>query len=306
MKPFTTAALAALFTCCLATTHPVQSSSLGTAKSTADMVASLAEPGMVELETITAADWEVERSGLLNVEHPSAKDAGLSDGDEKIQVYFHALRHPTKGLFIVDTGMELALRDAPEKSAFSGIVRSAMHFEKLQVRVATSEWLAKETKLAGIFLTHLHLDHISGMRDVPNSTPIYVGLHETDGVRFLHLFVRGSTDAALEGKEALSQWQYRPDASGTFDGVVDIFGDGSVWAIWVPGHTPGSTAYLVRTKTGPVLLAGDACHTRWGWEHQVEPGWFTANATEGAKSFQRLQAFVAAHPQVQVRVGHQP
>ena len=44
-----------------------------------------------------------------------------------------------------------------------------------------------------------------------------------------------------------------------------------------PGHTRGSTAYLVRTPQGPVLLTGDACHTRWGWEHDVEPGNFSGD-----------------------------
>jgi len=33
------------------------------------------------------------------------------------------------------------------------------------------------------------------------------------------------------------------DPSGLFAGVLDVFGDGSFWALWVPGHTPGSTAY---------------------------------------------------------------
>jgi hypothetical protein len=29
---------------------------------------------------------------------------------------------------------------------------------------------------------------------------------------------------------------------------------------------------LARTTTGPVLLTGDTCHTRWGWDNSVEPG----------------------------------
>ncbi len=87
--------------------------------------------------------------------------------------------------------------------------------------------------------------------------------------------------------------------------MLDVFGDGSVWALWVPGHTPGSTAYLVRTAKGLVLFTGDACHTRWGWEHHVEPGTFTADGPLSALSFQRLQKFVEAHPGTEVRFGPQ-
>ena len=40
---------------------------------------------------------------------------------------------------------------------------------------------------------------------------------------------------------------------------VDLFGDGSFWAISVPGHTDDDIAYLINGAT-PVLLTGDASH----------------------------------------------
>ena len=68
---------------------------------------------------------------------------------------------------------------------------------------------------------------------------------------------------------------------------------------------PGSTAYLLRTPRGPVLLTGDACHTRWGWDHQVEPGSFSSDVPRSAESLARLERLVAEHPGVEVRLGHQ-
>lgn len=56
---------------------------------------------------------------------------------------------------------------------------------------------------------------------------------------------------------------------------------------------------------GPVLLTGDASHTRWGWDNHVEPGTFTGDARQGTQRFEKLQAFGAAHPEIEVRVGHQ-
>jgi N-acyl homoserine lactone hydrolase len=289
-----------------ATSHAVQKSSLGVARPAADLLAVLDLPGTVELESVASADWAVERSGLINLDHPTAKAAGLKDGDEPIQIFFHALRHPEKGLFIVDTGGETALRDAPETSAIGGFVRSAMHMEKLKVLAPLGEWLAKQPEpLAGVFLTHLHLDHVTGMADVPKGTPVYTGPGEGSARQFLNVFVQGSTDRALNDKPALSEWGYSHEANTIFEGIVDIFGDGSVWALWVPGHTPGSTAYLVRSTKGPVLLVGDASHTRWGWEHDVEPGTFTSDGPRGVESFKKLRAFAAAHPNVDVRIGHQ-
>lgn len=288
------------------TSHPHQPSSLGAARPVNDLLVLLDQPGPVELESVASSDWAVDRSGLINLKHPTAKAANLEDGDEPIQVFFHALRHPTKGLFIVDTGIETALRDAPEKSAMQGIVASAMHLEKLKVHQPLGEWLAKQPQpLAGVFLTHLHLDHVTGMADVPAGTPVYTGPGEAQARAFLNVLLKPNTDRALAGKAALSEWTYAAEASGLFEGAVDIFGDGSVWALWVPGHTPGSTAYLVRSTKGPVLLTGDASHTRWGWEHDVEPGTFTADGPRGVDSFKKLRAFAAAHPNVTVRFGHQ-
>lgn len=103
----------------------------------------------------------------------------------------------------------------------------------------------------------------------------------------------------------MSVWRFAPDVDGAFDGLLDVFGDQTFWAIHVPGHTAGSTAYLARTTTGPVLLTGDACHTIWGWEHGVEPGSFSSDRAQSASSLARLRRFVAKHPTMDVRVGHQ-
>src|SRR5207237_10380367 len=114
-----------------------------------------------------------------------------------------------------------------------------------------------------VTLTHLHLDHVSGLPDVPHGTPIYAGPRELTAHTFNNMFVRSSIDRAFAGQDAVAEWPFAPDPDGRFAGVLDIFGDGSVWAIHVPGHTPGSTAYLLRTPQGPVLLTGDVCHTAW-------------------------------------------
>jgi N-acyl homoserine lactone hydrolase len=88
--------------------------------------------------------------------------------------------------------------------------------------------------------------------------------------------------------------------------VIDVFGDGTVRALHVPGHTPGSTAFVARTPAGPVLLTGDACHTAWGWEHGVEPGSFSNDRPQSAASLERLRRFASKHPAMQIRLGHQP
>ena len=298
--------LSLLTSACALTTHAVQPGTLGVPRSTAELLAVVDQPGTVTVETVASCDWEVDRSGLINLDNPVAREAHLVDGPEPIQVFFHVLRHPTRGTFLVDTGVERALRDHPDQAAIRGIVASFMKLEKMKFNAPLGDWLAAHPeKVEGIFLTHLHLDHVSGLPDAPLDTPLYAGPGEAREHSWVNAILAPNIDRALAGRPALQEWPYTPDASGRFRGVIDVFGDGSVWALWVPGHTAGSTAYLVRTPTGPVLLTGDASHTRWGWEHDVEPGSFSADRPASVTSLAHLKQLVADHPSIEVRFGHQ-
>jgi glyoxylase-like metal-dependent hydrolase (beta-lactamase superfamily II) len=176
----------------------------------------------------------------------------------------------------------------------------------MKIQVALGDWLAAQPgPVAGVFLTHLHPDHLSGMADVAAGTPVYAGPGEAGERALVNLFLQPNIDRAFAGKGPLAAWPFGPDAGGAFEGVVDIFGDGSAWALWVPGHTAGSTAYLLRTPRGPVLLTGDACHTRWGWDHDVEPGSFSSDLPRSVESLARLRKLVTEHPGVELRLGHQ-
>ncbi len=289
---------------CSVTSHHATVGTLGEAASTEAMEAKMAEPGRVTVERVVAAKWAVPLSGLLNLDHPKAEAAGLEDREEAIEIYFYVVRHPEHGTFIVDSGVGREFQ-SPDDTFVSGLVASQMNLDALEIEVDTASWLeAQNGALAGVFLTHLHLDHIMGLRDVPEGTPIYVGPGETEASLFINMFVQGTTDRALEGHDVRS-WATKPDPSGTFEGLVDVFGDGSFFAIHVPGHTPGSMAFVAITADGPVMMVGDTSHTTWGWDHGVEPGDFTADREGNAESLKALRALAARHPNTTVHLGHQ-
>lgn len=291
---------------CVVSGHPAGPSKWGESAASSQLEATLEEPGPIEVESVASATWQVPLDGMLNLEHPKARAAGLSDKEQPITIYFHALRHPTRGLFIVDTGVERAFTHDPEHALIRGFMAKAAKVDNIVVKVDLASWLARQPEpLAGVLLTHLHLDHILGMPDVPRGTPVFTGPGEARAGGFMNLFTRPITDRAFEGQATLAEWQFQPDPQRRFAGVVDVLGDGSLWALHVPGHTPGSTAYLARTPRGPVLMAGDACHTWWGWEHGVEPGSFSRDRPQSAESLQALENLVRRHPSIDVRVGHQ-
>jgi N-acyl homoserine lactone hydrolase len=301
-----TPCLGFLLLCCAASHHQVEPSPLGAPAPLQKLLDVVDRPGPLTVETINAADWEVDRDGLINLNHATARAAGLKAGPEAIHIFFHVIRHPTKGLFLIDSGVEEALRKAPDTSVLKGLVANVMGRDKMKVHLTLAQFLAAQSQpVSGVFLTHLHVDHVLGLPDLPHGAKVYVGPGETDVSSFNHLFTRGVIDAALAKAAPLQAWRFQPEANGPFEAAIDIFGDGSLWALWVPGHTPGSTAYLARTATGSVLMVGDASHTAWGWSHDVEPGSFSHDQPRSAESLKRLRAFAAAHPSLDVRLGHQ-
>ncbi|MEE8294897.1 MAG: hypothetical protein V3R64_04225, partial [Sphingomonadales bacterium] len=71
------------------------------------------------------------------------------------------------------------------------------------------------------------------------------------------------------------------------------------------GHTPGSTAYLVRTKDGPKLIIGDAVRIRVEWDHGI-PQKGAADRKLANLSAERLRVFAQEFPEIEVFLGHQP
>jgi N-acyl homoserine lactone hydrolase len=291
---------------CAQTTHDAIQAPLGRPANWPMLEATLDEPGPIEMQKVVAASWEVELGGMLNLDHPKAEAAGLENEPEPIEIYFYALRHPARGTFLVDTGVARSIAQRSDDMPIGWLVQSVMNVDALEVHVDTKTWLEEnDVAPTGVLLTHLHLDHILGLTDIPKSTPIYVGPGEPDDRRFLHLFARSTTDENLEGFGPLEELRVTREAGAPF-AAVDILGDGSLYGLHVPGHTRGSMAYLARTTEGPQLLTGDGCHTAWGWHHGVEPGTFNTDGEQSAQSLAALRSFAKAHPEVTVHLGHQP
>ncbi len=289
-----------------ASRHPTVAARLGVVRGARAMESVLDTPGPIAVETLVNGTWSVDRSGLVNLDHPAARAARYTDALEPIEIYAHVLRHPTRGVFLVDTGVDTALRDAPARSPLHGLAAQAAHTERMAFRTMTGDWIrAQPSPPTGVFFTHLHLDHVLGARDVPHGVPLYAGEGELAWRAAENLFTQPITDEALAGHGPVQLLPFRADPDGVFEGVLDVFGDGSLWALRVPGHTPGSLALVARTPDGPVLFTGDTCHTAWGWTHGVEPGGFTHDHARNAASLRALRALAARHPRMIVRLGHQ-
>jgi N-acyl homoserine lactone hydrolase len=288
------------------TTHPTTPASIGTPISSSAMEGLIDQSGPVEFETV-GSDWAAPLSGLLNLKAPEAVQAGLKNHKEPIHIYAHVLRHPTHGFFLIDTGVSERFVNQPAGVGVGWVLRKFAGIQQMKARPNTAEIIASQgTPLKGVILSHIHLDHVSGLPDVPKDVPIYIGPDEANASLFLNLFAQGTNNRMLEGRPPLEEFQIPPDPDGKLEGVIDVFGDNSFFAILTPGHTVGHLSFLARTPAGPILLATDVSHTRWGWNHGVEPGTYLWNRERSHKNLVALKALSDRHPNMVVRVGHQP
>lgn len=265
----------------------------------------LARPVDVDVQGVVGARWEANRKGLVDLNHPVAVEAGLENEKIPIVLLVGVIRHPTAGDFVVDTGVseELARRD--RKGAVRGLARAITKpmepLETLAGLVAR-----KQLDVRGVLLTHSHFDHVLGLPDLPPDVPIYVGKGELRQRRMFNGLLRPTMRRLFEGRDPVREIDPASAiALDPFPVVVDLVGDGSIWGILVEGHTKGSMAWLVNATDGPALFVGDTSHTRWGWEHGVPPGTFTSDHELNAVALEQLRAFVQAHPQTKVYVGHE-
>jgi glyoxylase-like metal-dependent hydrolase (beta-lactamase superfamily II) len=269
------------------------------------MIAKSSEPGPIQFEAFIASNWKLKQQALVNLKHPRAVDAGLLPGDVSVHHLFYSLLHPSHGLFLIDTGVARALRQTGGARALSSIVRKALALDDMEILLDTATWLEQQKRpLAGVLLTHLHVDHLLGLEDLPVETPLYVG-PEPRSRAHVHALSRSSTTRLLGRFGPLREVSFQRDPSGYFAGVVDLFGDDTVFAMHVPGHTAGSLAFFTRTERGPVLVTGDAASCTFGWKNVVPgAGLGTHHAGNAATSIEALSRFASEVSGIEIHLGH--
>jgi glyoxylase-like metal-dependent hydrolase (beta-lactamase superfamily II) len=112
-----------------------------------------------------------------------------------------------------------------------------------------------------VVASHLHFDHAGALKRFPHART-FVGAEELayarSPERFASAWYREEDFADAHG----IQWVELPADH-------DLFGDGAVTVLHLPGHTPGSLALLVRLGSRAVVLSGDVVHTRAAFEAEA-------------------------------------
>ncbi len=130
-------------------------------------------------------------------------------------------------------------------------------------------------------ISHYHGDHVGQVASFPQAT-LLIGKGDWDALK----------DA--EPGQAINPANFAHWISGAgkvepLPGDKDVFGDGSVIMLNMPGHTPGHHSLLVKLKEkGNVLISGDLAHFRENYDSNGVPT-FNTNRADTLASLDRFK-----------------
>jgi N-acyl homoserine lactone hydrolase len=237
----------------------------------------------------------------------------ITDKSHFIWVPIHAylLEHPREGLILLDAGI---CSDQAHRHSqyYRGILRLILDDDEYAQE--PEQTLSEQLKRLGyrcsdvrtVILTHLHEDHVGGLRDLPKAK-VVLSHAEWDARRtkmfgFIPMFYEPSY-GSVEHWERVT---FESGAFHTFDRSHDLFGDGTVRLLPTPGHTPGHTCALVEMGGYQLMVTGDCLYTlRHLATDQVQAFRLsTETGNEQVESIRKIAGLRSLLPGLHLLVGH--
>lgn len=213
----------------------------------------------------------------------------------------YVLRHPTAGVVLVDTGFHPDARDPRKDFGMAmALLFAGLSPERFDRQLHDRGVDPADVQV--VLMTHLHVDHTSGMRLLEDAR-FWIERREWEAARRGRPGYAGHHLPTQDRVELVDLDD--GEAHGPFAATRDLFGDGSVRLVSTPGHTPGHLSVLVRTAKGEALLAGDAAYTLRNVHEQVLP-LITADGGRYRRSLEQLKAFADANPDAPLVPSHDP
>jgi N-acyl homoserine lactone hydrolase len=188
------------------------------------------------------------------------------DGFVTIPIQAFLVEHPGAGLVLIDTGLHPSVAVKPREN-FGRVTLLAFRDLQMEPDQALPAQLRERgheaSDVKAVVMTHLHVDHASGISEFPQATFV-VSRAEWEAATSqgqTHGYVTRQFDHAFDYRLL----EFDTGDVSSFAGFArsfDLFGDGSVRTVYTPGHTLGHMSVVLRTGRGEVLVAGDAMYLR--------------------------------------------
>lgn len=228
------------------------------------------------------------------------------------------LHHPRQGVILFDTGYHPRVLDATSRLP-RRLYRILAPFVIRESDTVVAQLAARgiaPTDVKHVVVSHFHPDHIGGLRDFPAATLVasraaFEAVTASTGLRRqLLAFYPELLPADFERRV---RWidTFDDPGLGAFDGAADLFGDGSVCLLPLPGHARGQLGLWTTSPSGRrALFCADACWLSQGYREQRPASRITELIGDDAglslETLRRLHDTWAADPELRVIPAHCP
>ena len=220
-----------------------------------------------------------------------------------------------EGLILYDTGQDR--RSVTDPDYFPGGALGFLYGRLAKFDIPRDATLTDQLRALGYdiadvrvaILSHLHQDHIGGLRELPESARVLVSAAEMaevnkplavlNGLLREHIQLPGITWVPVTPTPTDD-----PEIA-PFTDAHDVFGDGSLLLLPTPGHTPGSLSLLLRSAgLPPLLFVGDVTYdTALLFAGRI-PG--VGNKAGLRETTRRINQLATRHPGMPILSAHDP
>ncbi|HEU5011227.1 MAG TPA: MBL fold metallo-hydrolase [Roseiflexaceae bacterium] len=261
------------------------------------------------------------RCHVLDTGYCLASEHHLVRGGARRTIECHSLvallQHPTHGWLLWDTGYAPRLLDVTRGWPFR-LYRVATPLRITPSRAVVDQlgdFGITPRDMRWIICSHFHADHIAGLHDFPDAQFIATrAAYEDVAARRGLQALRRAFVPALMPEDFATRARLLDEPTGpelpALGPTYDLFDDGSLLLVPLPGHARGQVGMLVRTDNRPLFFVADGAWMRRSIREQRPPHPITSLVVDDMDAvratLERLHAFSAACPDVTLVPTHCP
>lgn len=229
------------------------------------------------------------------------------------------IKHPREGVILFDVGYSQGFLDQTKRWPY------VLYGKMTPVYYDESQSAANQLRAHGIrpeevktvLLSHFHADHIAGARDFPQARFVcyqsaYTQIRGTKGFGALkNAYLPGLLPDDFESRTLFAEDRPLIDISdyyAPFEQGVDLFGDGSVVVVPLPGHAHGHYGVVLATEPQPTFLVADACWLSRSFRENLLPHRLTnlvfSNPQEYRESLDKIHRLHKNQPTLRILPSH--
>lgn len=252
--------------------------------------------------------WRHREDGRLAPLH--AAGVGVSKDDmHRYPIVAFLVEHPGAGAILIDTGLHPSVAVDKKQNLGRFLATTTARDWEMEPEQAIPDQLRAMGKQASdvklVVMTHLHLDHASGMSQFPDATFVF-SRQEWERANEQRAVTSGYVQKHFDHAFEYRLLDFHREDVESFAGFgrsFDLLGDGSVHVAFTPGHTMGHMSVVLRGADREVLVCGDAAYTRHALKTGHKP-WLMQDEHLFARSLRELQRYVEQTPSAIVVPGH--